>query len=1012
MRSNISVIDIEELDEPVQLAVANDITEQVEASQRFHRIPISDEALLIQQTLPTALETMMASQIEITFVKDRKLRYVCCSRAFARMVGLKNERDIAGKTVHDLFDEEVADKYTADDLRLIQSGESIVDQEETIQLKDGTVLHISHSKYILRDSHGEMIGIYGVGLDITKAREKDSQLRLLTNSIPGGIATYEYSSGKLRITYFNDGFCKLFEQTREECEALSAENAMIGVLEEDMPILEEQLEGLIHKNTQLNCTCRVRLESGQVKWIDMRAAATGRRGDGMTFSMVLFDVTERQSSMEKLRINEEENRLAILHSGNIVCRYSIAERTLTASPEAAAKLNRPERIEDVPYGPASIGKIAPESVETYIAFFEEIMHGKESGSAVFRSEITGSWRWLEAHYSTIFSNIGEPVSAVISFNDVTEQLEKEAVYRKWQQSLSNRKPDEYTLFRCNISKNTSFDSKEGSLLDISFKESSLTFDQRTAEYVEQRVYEEDAERYAAFLKSDMMLAKYYRGNRSATLEYREKLDEGGYRWLRLTVDLVEYPNSADIEAYLMYENIDETKRAELETSLRAETDPLTATFNRVAFASRVESVLGAAKPGVRYALIMLDIDGFKLVNDAFGHGIGDQALIEIADSLKSVIRRDDMLGRLGGDEFLVLLGDIPNDGAVENNAKRMCAMIRKSFSAEVQISASIGVSVFPRDGSDFETLYRKADAALYHVKESGKNNYAFYHDDMNDDEIGSGQDDGYTGMREQKNKRRMLIVDDSNIDHALLDNIFKEEFVIETAADGNEALLRLRHYGTAISVILLDLLMPGMDGFAVLNKIQCSHELRSIPVIVVSGAEDHETNLRAIRGGAADFVTKPVDPDILRIRVRSAISKAENEKLRAQNSFLELQNNETLRYKTALEGAGICVIEYDRTSGLFLYDPSISKYVAGNYDERELWDILLSDEVAGAEDVRRMRRLMLSFEKDASLMEGSLEMELCTPQGDRRSFRMHMRKPGRKSQLSDKLIFTLIDLEG
>ena len=95
--------------------------------------------------------------------------------------------------------------------------------------------------------------------------------------------------------------------------------------------------------------------------------------------------------------------------------------------------------------------------------------------------------------------------------------------------------------------------------------------------------------------------------------------------------------------------------------------------------------------------------------------------------------------------------------------------------------------------------------------------------------------------------------------------------------------------------------MPGMDGFAVLSKMQEDTELCHIPVIAVSSAEDQETCIRAIRSGASDFVTKPFDKEVLRIRVRSAISKAENEQLRAQNSFLEYQKSEAAKDRTLLE---------------------------------------------------------------------------------------------------------------
>ena len=183
----------------------------------------------------------------------------------------------------------------------------------------------------------------------------------------------------------------------------------------------------------------------------------------------------------------------------------------------------------------------------------------------------------------------------------------------------------------------------------------------------------------------------------------------------------------------MYEDIDENKRKELRTRELAETDPLTGVLNRAAFAARTDQIIHSSKADAKHTLLMMDIDGFKLVNDAFGHEAGDRTLIDVANALRSVLRRDDIVGRLGGDEFVVFMNDIPSDAVAANKAKQICALMRKVYSLEVQTSGSVGIAMFPRDGSDFDTLYKKADSALYHVKGSGKDNYSFYHEKMEDE---------------------------------------------------------------------------------------------------------------------------------------------------------------------------------------------------------------------------------------------------------------------------------------
>ena len=132
-----------------------------------------------------------------------------------------------------------------------------------------------------------------------------------------------------------------------------------------------------------------------------------------------------------------------------------------------------------------------------------------------------------------------------------------------------------------------------------------------------------------------------------------------------------------------------------------------------------------------------------------------------------------------------------------------------------------------------------------------------------------------------------------------LTSLFADEFIIDTAAEGTAALIRLNRYGAGISVVLLDLMMPGLDGFAVLKKMRESITMQSIPVIVVSGMNERETCLEAIKNGASDYITKPVDAELLKLRVASAISKMENDRLRAQNRYLAIQNEEARRLTEA-----------------------------------------------------------------------------------------------------------------
>jgi diguanylate cyclase (GGDEF)-like protein len=132
--------------------------------------------------------------------------------------------------------------------------------------------------------------------------------------------------------------------------------------------------------------------------------------------------------------------------------------------------------------------------------------------------------------------------------------------------------------------------------------------------------------------------------------------------------------------------------------------------------------------------MFLDLDRFKNVNDSLGHSVGDKLLQEVAARLKSVMRASDTVSRLGGDEFVILMPEAADQAAISVAARKVLETVSRPYSIdghELMSTPSLGIAIFPGDGQDVETLLRNADAAMYHAKESGRNNYQFFTQDMN-----------------------------------------------------------------------------------------------------------------------------------------------------------------------------------------------------------------------------------------------------------------------------------------
>ncbi|WP_047239186.1 GGDEF domain-containing protein, partial [Chromobacterium subtsugae] len=185
----------------------------------------------------------------------------------------------------------------------------------------------------------------------------------------------------------------------------------------------------------------------------------------------------------------------------------------------------------------------------------------------------------------------------------------------------------------------------------------------------------------------------------------------------------------------VFSDITQRKEAEERLQFLANHDPLTRLPNRSSLTARLDEALAQmASQGGQLAVMFIDLDRFKLINDSFGHQAGDQLLCEIALRLSRVVGERGLLARLGGDEFTLLMSGFDKHKQLAEMAGDILAELGRPLSLEaheVFITGSIGISVFPHDGQDARTLLKNADVAMYRAKDSGKNTYQFFDIGMN-----------------------------------------------------------------------------------------------------------------------------------------------------------------------------------------------------------------------------------------------------------------------------------------
>jgi diguanylate cyclase (GGDEF)-like protein/PAS domain S-box-containing protein len=211
-------------------------------------------------------------------------------------------------------------------------------------------------------------------------------------------------------------------------------------------------------------------------------------------------------------------------------------------------------------------------------------------------------------------------------------------------------------------------------------------------------------------------------------QYRRKHKNGTWVWLEGVVAPMEDRSGHVRQWVITARDITERKQYEARLAHFAYHDPLTQLPNRRHFQDYVENTLRTAKQEDRQLAVMyLDLDGFKVVNDTYGHDTGDQLLLAFTKRLASCVRNGDVVARLGGDEFMVCLPNITDPKEVEQVAHRIITTLQEPFHIEgctIPATSSIGIALFPTDGKDADTLIKQADIALYAAKRQGKNTFA------------------------------------------------------------------------------------------------------------------------------------------------------------------------------------------------------------------------------------------------------------------------------------------------
>ena len=429
---------------------------------------------------------------------------------------------------------------------------------------------------------------------------------------------------------------------------------------------------------------------------------------------------------EELELDREIFYIAMDKTSNIVFEYDkkkktiLFKNTVTENHSVSRILDEQKILRGIPESLIENNFICEESISEYLKMFEKISNpAVKSVSGVMRVNNNGHRTCERLSLTNIVNKNKNVICTVGVVENITEEKENEFLLFTEKQYREVLLEDNETTYEINISKNLI------SLLNDSTKKRN--YDEYLEDFTREQIYPDDIENVKKMCSRENMTKLYAEGKNEFKLDYRIKDKNGNFKWEECKIRLIKKLDTEELKGIVLVKDISNMKQL-IEIS---EKDSLTLLYNRRTTKLIVEEILSQSlkRKSQFHAFLIFDLDNFKMLNDKFGHMKGDTVLQEVADKLTEYFGKNGVIGRLGGDEFIVFVKNLASINNLKNILNKILEEINTTYTIEetsVTISASIGIALAPKDGNTFQELYKKSDIALYYVKNNKKNGYSFY----------------------------------------------------------------------------------------------------------------------------------------------------------------------------------------------------------------------------------------------------------------------------------------------
>ncbi|MBN1474595.1 MAG: PAS domain S-box protein [Syntrophaceae bacterium] len=689
-------------------------------AKRNKKISAEQAEELIRQS-EERYRTILEEMDDAYFEVDLAGNFTFVNDANSRLLGY-SKKELLGSSFRTQMPEDDAERVYNVFSNIYKTGNSVRDISYKVIKKDGTTGFAETAGFPIKNQKGEIVGFKGVGREITKRKEMEEALRqseekyrVIIESIKDGYFEIDLSGN---FIFFNESLCEIHGYPREELMGMNhrqyadKENVK-RVFEAFNKIYSTGESGSIFDYEIIR-------KDGTKRQVEVSASLKkDSSGNPTGFRGITRDVTARQQTENALRQSEERYRTILEEMEEAYFEVDLAGN-YTYVNDANCRILQYSREEMLRKNFRFA--MADDDFELVYNTFKNIYAtGKPQKNIIFKGiRKDGTMGFAELTGFLLKNQEGESIGFRGIGFDITERRKLEEALRQSEERYRTIIEEmEEWYFETDLTGNILF-FNDAITRALKYPAKGLTGLNFRA-FIKQ---EQAEEIYKIFNQV------YKTGEPVKNFPQEFVRPDGSITYAEFSI----FPKRDEIEKIFGFRGVghDITERKKTEQQLKhiATHDSLTGLPNRVLFMDRLKMAIAHAKRNKhKLAVMMLDLDRFKNINDSLGHMVGDQLLKEIGIRLTDLLRQNDTISRLGGDEFIVLLPEIVRMEDAGEVAGKIINVIQRPFICDnnhLITSTSIGIAIYPDDCHDIDSLMKNADTAMYSVKAHGRNSYRFF----------------------------------------------------------------------------------------------------------------------------------------------------------------------------------------------------------------------------------------------------------------------------------------------